>query len=217
MFRQNANQNMNQSIKKEEKNDKATKSNKKYKLKKNNNSNLHWIISVFIFTFFLSLFFSYFSSESVKKISLVPAILILISIIFIGIIFDIIGVAVTIAEEAHFNAKATKKVKSAKFALKLIRNSNKVASFCADVIGDISGVLSGSISAILAIKISQVYNIDTNLEFIISALVASLTVGGKAIGKTFAINNSTEIIYLVSKFIVFFKKIFHKQDKKNSI
>ena len=200
-----------QDITNENENKKNSKKTKKYKLKKNNkNSNIIWIINISITTFFLSLFFSYFSSNSVKHLSLFPAILVLLLIVFIGIIFDIVGVAVTIAEESHFNAKATKKVKSAKIALKLIHNSNKVASFCADVIGDISGVLSGSISALIAIKIAQSYNVGINLEFIISALVASITVAGKAIGKTIAIDKSTEIIYMVSKVMAFFKKIFKK-------
>ena len=61
-----------------------------------------------------------------------------------GIFFDIIGVAVTVANEHEFHAKATKKVKGSKDSIKLIRNAPKVANICADVIGDICGVLSRS-------------------------------------------------------------------------
>ena len=48
---------------------------------------------------------------------------ILIGAIGIGIIFDIIAVAITVAKEEEFHAKATKKVDGAKTSLKLIKNS----------------------------------------------------------------------------------------------
>lgn len=101
------------------------------------NSEIKWFIQVFIVTFILSMLFSYISANGVSNLSLIPAILILILVIFLGIIFDIIGVAVTVANEHEFHAKATKKVKGSKDSIKLIRNAPKVANICADVIGDI--------------------------------------------------------------------------------
>ena len=112
-------------------------------LKKNDNiqksdkSTLRWFITISITTFILSIAFSYLSTNSISKLSVLPAILILILVILIGVIFDIIAVAVTVADEDEFHAKATKKVDGAKTSVKLIRNSPKVANFCADVIGDI--------------------------------------------------------------------------------
>lgn len=104
---------------------------------KNQDSHLKWIIEVFIITFISSICFSYISTNGVSKLSVVPAILILFLVIFAGIIFDIIGVAVTVANEEEFHAKATKKLSGAKMSLKLIKNSVRVANVCADVIGDI--------------------------------------------------------------------------------
>lgn len=101
------------------------------------NSEIKWFIQVFIVTFILSMFFSYISANGVSNLSLIPAILILILVVLLGIIFDIIGVAVTVANEHEFHAKATKKVKGSKDSIKLIRNAPKVANICADVIGDI--------------------------------------------------------------------------------
>ena len=118
--------------------------------------------------------------------------------IFIGIFFDIIGVAVTVADENEFHAKASKRIAGSKTSVKLIRNSAKVANFCADVIGDICGVLSGSISASIALKITASFGITFNLQFLISALVASLTVSGKAIGKTIAQKSATKIVHAVA-------------------
>lgn len=40
-----------------------------------------------------------------------------------------------------------------------------------------------------------------DLQFIISAIVASLTVGGKAIGKGIAKRNSTKIVHIVGSLL----------------
>ena len=158
---------------------------------------IKWFIQVFIMTFILSMLFSYISANGVSNLSLIPAILILILVIGIGIFFDIIGVAVTVANEHEFHAKASKKIEGSKASIKLIRNAPKVANICADVIGDICGVLSGAISALIAMKITEQFGLSFNIQFILSATVASLTVGGKALGKGVANNNSTKIVHAV--------------------
>lgn len=163
--------------------------------KEKDHSKIKWFIEVFITTFILSICFSYISTYGVSNLNLISSIIILIAVIVIGIIFDIIGVAVTVANEDEFHAKATKKVDGAKTSIKLIKNSARVANICADVIGDVCGVLSGAISAMIASKIAE--KTGSNLQFIISAVVASLTVGGKALGKEIANKNSTEIVHFV--------------------
>ena len=168
---------------------------KNSKNKEKDHSKIKWFIQVFITTFILSICFSYISTYGVSNLNLVSSIIILIAVIAIGIIFDIIGVAVTVANEEEFHAKATKKVAGAKTSIKLIKNAAKVSNICADIIGDICGVLSGAISAMISAKLAE--KMGTNLQFIISAVVASLTVGGKAIGKEIANNNSTQIVHFV--------------------
>ncbi len=170
---------------------------KKNKENKKEHSNMKWVIQSFIITFILSIIFSYVSTNGVSNLSLIPAILILVLVIVIGIFFDIIGVAVTVANEEEFHAKATKKVKGSKDSIKLIKNAPKVANICADVIGDICGVLSGAISALIAIKISTELKMPFDIQFILSALVSALTVSGKAFGKEIANKNSTEIVHKV--------------------
>ena len=165
---------------------------KSEKIKKEN-SELKWFVTVFVTTFILSIVFSYISTNAISSLELFPATLILILTIFIGILFDIIGVAVTVAKEEELHAKASKKIQGAKTSIKLIRNSSKVSNICADVIGDICGVLSGAIAALIAIKITEKFALNFDIQFIISAIVASLTVGGKAIGKGIAKRNSTKI------------------------
>lgn len=174
---------------------------KKEKNNKKDSSQIKWFITIFITTFVLSILFSFISTTAINELDLIPAIIILVVVIAVGILFDIIGVAVTVGKESDFHAKASKKIKGAKTSVKLIRNSAKVANICADVIGDIAGVLSGAISAMISIKITEKFNIEYNLQFIISALVASLTVGGKALGKNFAQKNSTKILEIIGKII----------------
>ncbi len=92
--------------------------NKEEKNKKTD-SHFKWIIEVFIITFILSICFSFISTNGVSKLEIIPAILILILVIFAGIFFDIVGVAVTVANEEEFHAKATKKAKRCKNFFKI--------------------------------------------------------------------------------------------------
>ena len=174
---------------------------------KKDSSNLKWFFIVIILSFTLSIIFSFISTTVINDLSLIPAIFFLILVIFIGVLFDIIGVAVTVAKESDFHAKASKKIPGAKTSLKLIKNSAKVANVCADVIGDIAGVLSGSVAALIAMKITSSFNMEFNIQFLISAFVASLTIGGKALGKSIAQNNSTAIVGFVGGIL----KIFNKE------
>ena len=176
------------------------------KNKKEENSNIKWFIQVFIMTFSLSIVFSYISANGVANLSLIPAILILILVIAIGIFFDLVGVAVTVANEDEFHAKASKKIKGSKDSIKLIKNAPKVANICADVIGDICGVLSGAISALISMKVTEKFGLNFNLQFIFSAAVAALTVGGKALGKGIANKHSTQIVHSVGIVVNKFSK-----------
>lgn len=169
-------------------------------------SEMKWFIQVFVMTFALSIVFSYISANGVSNLDLISAILILILVIATGIFFDIVGVAVTVANEEEFHAKATKKIKGSKDSIKLIRNAPKVANICADVIGDICGVLSGAISALISVKITEQFGLSFNIQFILSAIVAALTVGGKALGKGIANQNATPIVHAVGTIFSKFKR-----------
>lgn len=160
-----------------------------------------WVIFISITTFILSLTFSFISNTAISKLSIVMGLIVLILVIAIGVLFDLIGVAVTVGNEEDFHAQASKKIKGAKTSIKMIRNSAKVSNFCADVIGDICGVLSGAISAMIALKLTENYGMSSSLQFIFSALVASVTVGGKAATKQIAKQHSTAIVTFVSKIV----------------
>ena len=169
-------------------------------------SNVKWYVKVVISTFILSILFSYISSNGVSNLPIFPATLILLVVIFIGIIADMIGVSVTVANENEFHAKATKKVEGSKTSIKLIKNASRVANICSDVIGDICGVLSGAVGTLISLKLTEKMGASENIQYFVSALIASVMVGGKAVGKEIGIIKATEIVHSVGKVINKFEK-----------
>lgn len=174
---------------------------KKEKVKKET-INWHWVITIVIISFFISLGLSFISELTIPKLPLVIGIIITLLFIFLGIIFDIIGVSVTTADEAVFHSMNSRKVYGAATAVKFKKNADKVSSFCCDVIGDICGIISGASGTTIALILITKCNFNPLLTtLVISAIIASLTIGGKAIGKSFAINKSSIILYEFAKFI----------------
>jgi len=167
--------------------------------------NLKWVVFVTLFTFVLSSSLSIISSTLLEDTDIYISFLIVLIIILIGIIFDIIGIAVTAAEEAPFHAMASRKLYGAKQAIKLMRNANKVSSICNDVVGDICGVISGAASGFIVIKIAATTSgtVQTLASLGITGTVAALTIGGKAIGKTIAMERSNYIVYKVAVILNF--------------
>ena len=160
----------------------------------------NWIYKVFLMTFFLSLIFSLITNSITNKSNVIIMIIITILVITIGIIFDMIGTAALTCSEVPFHAKSSRKIKGAKESLSLIKNSVKVSSICNDVIGDICGIISGGMGAMVAISISKVLNVNIILSsLIVSSLISSLTVGGKAICKNIAIKNCEKIVFIVGR------------------
>ena len=172
-------------------------------LKRERNKTIRWVVTIFFVTIFISGSITLISDEIMASSGIAVAFIILLAIVLVGIIFDVIGMAVATADEKPFHSMAARKVPGALEAISLLRNAERVSSICNDVVGDICGVVAGSASATVAAQILQ------NFEFawphvvslVLSALVAGLTVGGKAIGKTFAVNSCTAIVHTVGKMI----------------
>lgn len=167
-----------------------------------------WIIKIMVISFVISMLFSFASELALPNVHIIIGIIIVILFIFLGIVFDMIGVAVTSSDEKPFHSMNSRKVRGADIAVKLKKNADKVSSFCNDVIGDICGIVSGSAGALIALTLSNLLHIDKFLiSLIVTAIIASLTIGGKAIGKSYAINKSNLILYEFAKFISYFYKI----------
>ena len=171
--------------------------------KKTRNKTIRWVVTIFLVTIVVSGTISYISDEVMSGSSIFAAFLILMVIILVGIVFDIIGMAVATADEKPFHSMAARKVPGAQAAIRLLRNAERVSSICNDVVGDICGVVSGSASATIAAQILQraEFGWPQMITLLMSALCAGLTVGGKAIGKTFAVNSATNIVHSVGKLI----------------
>lgn len=170
-------------------------------------SQFRWIIQVFTMAIALSAALSLASESMLEGAGVAVAALILALFILLGILFDIVGVAVTAADPKPFHSMAARKVKGAREALSLLRSASRVSSVCNDVVGDICGIVSGTTSAVIAARIQGALNLRTVLISVgVTALVSGLTIGGKALGKTFAIKRSTKVVYLAGRFL----HLFHR-------
>ena len=164
-----------------------------------------WIVSITIWSFILAVVIAIVTRLLLNAIySLMLSFLILTAVILLGIIFDIIGTAAAAAEQAPLNARAARKMDGARRAVDLVQNADQVANFCNDVIGDISGIVSGTLAAVIVSRLaaaSVFEKVEVYGGILLTALVAALTVGGKAWGKNLAITRSTEIIAFAGKIL----------------
>lgn len=168
---------------------------------------IKWVITITICAFFISFLFSLITDILVPNLNAIIGILLILTIVIIGVIFDMIGVSVTAADIKPFNSMASKRVKGSKTAIWLIKNAEKVSSFCNDVIGDVCGIISGSLGILISNILSKELSLNLGLTTIIlTSIIAGLTIGGKACGKSYAINKSDVIIFKFAKILRLFRK-----------
>lgn len=179
---------------------------RKEKIKKER-VNVKWIIQIVIMSFTISFCMSLVSQTAIPNLSTIFGILLTLMFVFIGILFDIVGVAVTGADEKVFHSMNSRQVKGSKVAVLFKKNADKVSSFCCDVIGDICGIVSGAAASAISVSLAATLNVDVLfVSLTVAAIVAALTIGGKAVGKSFAINKSDVILYQFAKIVSVFYK-----------
>ena len=192
-----------ESMKKKEYKEKYSK--KVAKKKSNNLIDIRWIIVITVSAFIISIAFSFLSEIIISNVTAVISVLILFLVIVIGVLFDMIGISVTVADLKTFNSMASKKVSGASLAVRFIKKADKVSSFFNDVIGDICGIISGALSSAISVMLANYFSLNLLLiTLLITGLVASLTIGGKALGKSVAINKSNIILYEFSRILAIF-------------
>ena len=171
--------------------------------KRERQKTIRWVVTIFLVTIVVSGAISLLSDLIMARSSMLVAFFILFVIIMVGIVFDIIGMAVASADEKPFHSMASRKVPGAQEAIRLLRNAERVSSICNDVVGDICGVVSGSASATIAAQILSNFDFSWPqiVSLLMSALAAGLTVGGKALGKGFAVSSSTRIVHGVGRLL----------------
>ncbi len=170
---------------------------------------LTWGLGVLFLSFGLTVIFSFLTELVIDENS--PAILcvvVLLVLLILNISCDVLANAIISCKPEAFHAMASNKIKGARRAVTFCRNASKLGSIFADVIGDICGIVSGAAGAVLSIIIAV--SGDSIVKFIssilVSAVIGSLTVGGKAIFKHFAIKYNKKIVFAFAKFTTLFKK-----------
>ncbi|MBK5243924.1 MAG: hypothetical protein JJE18_02675 [Eubacteriaceae bacterium] len=162
-----------------------------------------WVINITIATFVLTFLISYISDAILSNTPIFVSFIILLVIISIGIISDTIGIAVTAVDIHPFNAMSSKRIKGAKTSVALVKDATRVSNFCNDVVGDICGIVSGVTSITIVLQLAAHYppiNVAL-MTLVLSSVVASITVGGKALGKDIAMKHGTAIIHGLSVII----------------
>lgn len=167
-------------------------------------------VRIAIITFIMSIGFTLLSRGVLSWLDMFSSFFLLLAIVLVGIMFDIVGVATTAAEERPFHAMAADKVSGAKEAAWLVRNADKVGSFTLDVVGDVLGTLSGAVGALIIVRIvaAQPTLNEALASTVLVALVAALTVGGKAVGKGIAFRRRTEIVLRTGRLLYFIERLF---------
>lgn len=163
-----------------------------------------WGLLITVVSFSLSLLILFGSTSIFKVISPPFAALVVLGIIFIGVVFDVVGMAVTAADETPFHSMASKKIRGARQSIMLLRNAPRVSSFCNDVVGDICSVVSGAAGTAIVYRVFTESEHISLIEVIIGAFIAALTVGGKGFAKNIGINNANYIVYKAGRILSVF-------------
>ena len=168
-----------------------------------------WPVKILVITLFLSLSFSVLSDLLMSNVGIAVSLIVVLFLLVVGIVSDMIGVATTACQIEPFAAMRSRKVRGAKIAMSLVKNAEKVSSICNDVIGDICGILSGAAGAAITVKFisdGMGQSIQILIAGAVSAVIAGLTIFGKAMFKKYAIDNCTKIVLGVGKCLSIFTK-----------
>lgn len=166
---------------------------------------MRWSIFIFSLTFVMGCLLSVASTVLLENAGWGIGMMVVFAIVLIGIVFDMLGIASAAAVETPFHAMAAERVGGSRQAIHIVRNADRFSNFCNDVVGDICSVIGGAASAVVVLKLieASVYadnpTVYTVVNVLFTAFVSGLTVGGKALGKSMAIENATEIILLIGK------------------
>ena len=183
--------------------------------KKTPPSPFRWAAIVFCLAVILSAGLSLTSEFLLSGAGIVLASCVLLLFILLGIAFDVIGVAVTAADPRPLNSMAAHKERGAKEALLLVRHAGRVSSVCNDVVGDICGIVSGVTGAVIVARICAASGWNAIAVSVgVTALISGLTIGGKALSKTFAIRRGTDVTHWVGRFLYFFGHLFQRRKKR---
>ena len=177
-------------------------------LEKQKSKSKHWLWQITLLSLLLSGAFGVISELMLAHTSLTLALILIILLVFVGLTFDIIGMAVTAGNIKSLLEQKSRGTRGIEFGITLVKNADKVSSVCTDVIGDICSILSGAGGVAISVILSnQIPSINPFiLSIVVSALIAAINVLIKAIGKSYAIRNSDKIIIKLGYILSFILK-----------
>lgn len=156
-----------------------------------------WAIRMFLIAISLSLFFGFISQTLLNSMGIIVATICIASFIFLSVLFDMIGIAAASADIEYFVELEKRNEKGASTGIKLCKHSEKVCSFCADVVGDICSTLCGAGGACIVVALTNQIadsNIILLISISVSALIAGISIFFKAIMKERALRRANKII-----------------------
>lgn len=183
-----------------------------------NSANIKWPLAVLAISFAICMCFGVLSEISLSNAGIVIPIVVILVFVFIAIIADMLSTAITACDMKPFRAMASKKVRGAKEAIKLKKNADRVASIFGDIVGDVCGILSGAAgatvtSALITQSIVGFWGIV--IASLVSAVIAAITISGKAFMKRYSMDHAENIVMHFAKFISFFHTNKDKKKSKN--
>ncbi|MDI6870032.1 MAG: hypothetical protein QME79_01515 [Bacillota bacterium] len=162
---------------------------------------LRKLLGMGFWTLLIALGVAFVSHAVITKVGLLPAFSLLVAIILFNVGADIIGTAATAAGEPPFHAMAANRVPGAREAIYLVRHADRVANVANDLLGDVFGTISGAVGAAIVVRLVAAWEApETLVSAFLLALIAAVTVGGKAAAKTMAIRRANEVIFLLGRF-----------------
>lgn len=174
-----------------------------------------WPLIVLVLSFSLSMAFGVLSEVALNGAGIAISVIVIVVFLIIAIITDMIGVAIASCDIKNFRAMASRKVRGAKEAIMLYKHADMVSSIFADILGDICSILSGAAGAAVTTRLitsAMSDFIGVVVASLVSAVIASLLIFGKALMKRYSMNHSDKIILIIGKIL----SIFHRQKPKKS-
>lgn len=163
-----------------------------------------WALFITGISFVLSFSITFVSEVFMRSMGLGVALIVLFVLIGLGIAADIVGTAITAAEEKPFVAMAAKRIAGAKQSIWLIRRADRISNILNDVVGDITSIVSGAAGSAIVYYLMEFGISNTLGTMLMSATTAALIIGGKALGKHFALSRSHDVIAFVGRTIAAF-------------
>ena len=166
-----------------------------------------WAIKATLISLVLGMVFAFGAELLLSDTAIAIAVSLIVLLIVLGVLFDMMGLAVASCDPVALRSMASRKVRGAKHALTLSDNAHKVSSVFNDIVGDSIGIITGVCGAALAAELTGDLRGFARIAVAVavSAVIAALTIGGKAAMKSVAIRYSNRIVLGLGKFMSLFR------------